>query len=40
MAAMIYGEEVSFEGDQSPVIENGRTLVPFRAVFEKMGAEV
>lgn len=37
---IVDGEEVSFEGDQSPVIENGRTLVPFRAVFEKMGAEV
>ncbi|MGM9550922.1 MAG: stalk domain-containing protein [Clostridia bacterium] len=27
-------------GDVSPVIENGRMLVPLRQVFEKMGAEV
>lgn len=34
----VNGEKVVF--DQPPVIENGRTLVPFRAVLEKMGAEV
>ncbi len=28
------------EFDQNPVIENGRTLVPVRAVFENAGAEV
>lgn len=28
------------EFDQDPVIENGRTLVPVRAVFEEAGAEV
>lgn len=26
--------------DQKPIIENGRTLVPLRAIFEAMGAEV
>ncbi len=26
--------------DQNPVIENGRTLVPLRAIFEALGAEV
>lgn len=28
------------EFDQSPVIENGRTLVPMRAIFEALGAQV
>lgn len=37
---IINGSEVDFSGDQEPVIQNGRTLVPFRAAFEKMGAEV
>lgn len=32
------GEKVQFE--QDPVIENGRVLVPFRFVAEKLGAEV
>lgn len=32
------GKQVSF--DQPPVIQNGRTLVPMRAVFEAMGASV
>ena len=32
------GEKIAF--DQIPVIENGRTLVPLRAIFEKIGAEV
>ncbi len=36
----VNNEALSFEGDQPPVIQNGRTLVPFRAVFEKMGATV
>ena len=31
-------EKISF--DQLPVIENNRTLVPIRAIFEKIGAEV
>ncbi len=37
---IINGAEVDFSNDQEPVIQNGRTLVPFRAAFEKMGAEV
>lgn len=32
------GEKILF--DQIPVIENGRTLVPLRAIFEKIGASV
>ena len=32
------GNYISF--DQKPVIENGRTLVPLRAIFEKIGATV
>ncbi len=32
------GKAVLF--DSAPVIENGRTLVPLRAIFEAMGAEV
>lgn len=32
------GELLEF--DQKPVIENERTLVPLRAIFEKLGAEV
>lgn len=34
----LFGEELSFE--QEPVIVDGRTLVPMRAIFEAMGAEV
>lgn len=34
----INGSILSF--DVSPIIENGRILVPLRAVFETMGAEV
>ena len=37
---VVNGENIDFTGDQEPVIQKGRTLVPFRAVFEKMGAEV
>jgi hypothetical protein len=37
---VVNGEAVDFAGDQEPVIKDGRTLVPFRAAFEKMGAEV
>ena len=33
-------DNVSINFDQAPVIENGRTLVPIRAVFESAGAEV
>jgi len=32
------GEKIKF--DQIPVIDNGRTLVPLRAIFEKIGAQV
>ncbi len=34
----VNGEMVEF--DQPPVIENGRTLIPFRGVLEKMGITV
>lgn len=34
----VNGEYVAF--DRSPIIENDRTLVPFRAIFEKLGAKV
>jgi hypothetical protein len=34
----INGVSVNF--DQQPVIENGRTLVPMRAIFEALGADV
>ena len=33
------GEVVDFD-DQQPIIEDGRTLVPLRAIFEKLNAEV
>ncbi len=32
------GEKIAF--DQVPIIESGRTLVPLRAIFEKIGASV
>jgi hypothetical protein len=32
------GAEIDF--DQPPIIENGRTLVPLRAIFEALGAKV
>jgi len=35
---IVNGEYVSF--DQQPVIENSRTLVPMRAIFEALGADV
>ena len=31
---------VAVKFDQTPIIENGRTLVPLRAIFEALGAEV
>lgn len=37
---VVNGENVDFTGEQEPVIQDGRTLVPFRTVFEKMGADV
>ncbi len=39
ITSVVYnGEKICF--DQLPTIENGRTLVPLRAIFEKIGAEV
>jgi hypothetical protein len=38
VSVIINNEEVTF--DQPPVIEDGTTLVPIRAVFEKAGADV
>lgn len=38
ITVLVNGEKVNF--DQAPVIENGRTLVPVRAIFEKLGAQV
>ena len=35
---IVNGTAVAF--DQPPIIENGRTLVPLRAIFEALGAEV
>ena len=34
----VNGKKISF--DQAPTLENGRTLVPLRAIFEALGAEV
>lgn len=36
----VNNEVIDFSADQPPVIQNGRTLVPFRTVFEKLGSEV
>ena len=36
---IVDGNQVVFE-DQAPVLENGRTLVPLRATFNALGAEV
>jgi hypothetical protein len=38
ISIIVNGEKVQL--DQPPIIEDGRTLVPFRAVLEKMGASV
>jgi hypothetical protein len=38
ISIIVNGE--SLQLDQPPIIEDGRTLVPFRAVLEKMGAHV
>lgn len=35
---LLNGEQIQF--DQQPIIQNGRTLVPLRAIFEAMGATV
>ncbi len=38
VSVFLDGEGILF--DQSPVIEDGRTLVPLRQIFEKLGAKV
>lgn len=38
ICVLVNGEEVKF--DQKPIIENDRTLVPLRAIFEAIGAKV
>lgn len=38
IAVKVNGQAVTF--DVKPVIDNGRTLVPLRGVFEKLGAQV
>jgi hypothetical protein len=38
ISVVVNGKKLIF--DQSPVAESGRTLVPFRAIFESLGAEV
>ncbi|MFE8701598.1 copper amine oxidase N-terminal domain-containing protein [Cytobacillus sp. FJAT-54145] len=38
ITVLLDGEPVEF--DQQPVIQNGRTLVPFRKIYEELGAEV
>ncbi len=35
ISVKVNGEDVEF--DQPPVVENGRTMIPFRAVLEEMG---
>lgn len=39
ISVIVNGEEVDFQ-DVEPVIEQGRTLVPVRALMEKLGAKV
>lgn len=36
----VYVENEKIDFDVNPVIENGRTLIPLRGVFEKLGANV
>lgn len=38
ISVMYNGEKIQF--DQPPIAESGRTLVPLRAIFEKIGADV
>lgn len=38
ISVLVNGEKLCF--DSEPIIQNGRTLVPFRAIFEKLGADV
>lgn len=37
---VVNGNAIDFTGNQEPVIQDSRVLVPFRAVFEEMGATV
>jgi Copper amine oxidase N-terminal domain len=38
ISVVVNGKKLVF--DQPPIVENGRTLVPFRAIFESLGAGV
>lgn len=40
VSVIIDGEKLLFGQDQQPVIENDRTLVPLRSIFEALGADV
>lgn len=40
ISILVDGSPIDFTGNQAPVIKDGTTLVPFRAVFEKMDAYV
>lgn len=40
VSILVDGENLDFTGNQPPIIKDGTTLVPFRAVFEKLGAYV
>lgn len=40
VSVLVDGESIDFTQNQPPVIKDGTTLVPFRAVFEKLGANV
>ena len=37
---MLNGKLMNFDADSQPERKNGRTMVPFRAMFESLGAEV
>ena len=37
---MVYVDNEKVDFDVNPIIENGRTLIPLRGVFEKLGANV
>lgn len=39
-APLLYLEDIPLIFDVNPVIENGRTLVPMRGIFQALGAEV
>jgi hypothetical protein len=38
ISVVVNGDNISF--DTPPIIENGRTLVPLRKIFESLGAQV